>query len=121
MPTHRRLVGRIAVGLLLIVVAAACSHGPALNIEIDNTDGPKEVTVSVDSSAPTLRRGGDVKVAHGEGAGWSVPLGSSWEVKVDGKHVIGSGEALPFPRQGQDLTIRIRVARDGTVSLLDGP
>ena len=121
MPTHRRLVGRMTVGLLLVVVAAACSQGPDLNIDIDNTDGPKEVTVSVDSSAPTLRRGGDVKVLHGEGAAWSVPLGSTWEVKVDGKHVIGSGEVLPFPRDGQDLTIQMRVAPDGTVMLLDGP
>ena len=110
----------MTVGLLLILAAAACT-GPDLNIDIDNTDGPKEVTVSVDSSAPTLRRGGDVKVAHGEGAAWSVPLGSTWEVKVDGNHVIGSGEVLPFPRHGPDLTIQVRVAPDGTVMLLDGP
>ena len=50
-----------------------------------------------------------------------MPLGSTWEVKVDGKHVIGSGEVLPFPRDGQDLTIQMRVAPDGTVMLLDGP
>jgi hypothetical protein len=76
MPTHRRFVGRTAVGLLLIVVAAACSViGPELHVEIDNTDGPKEVTVIVDSSGPGVT-GGDVKVRHGEGAEWSVPLGS---------------------------------------------
>ena len=126
MPTHRQLVGRITVGLLLIVVAAACSRiGPQLHIDIDNTDGPKEVTVTVDSSGPGMTGGEDVKVLHGQGAEWSVPLASTWEVKVDGKHVIGSGDrtdlALPSPGQRQDLVISIRVARDGTVTLLDAP
>jgi hypothetical protein len=124
MPTHRQLVGRITVGLLLIVVAAACSRfGPDLHIAIDNTDGPKEVTVTVDSSGPGMTGGEDVNVPPRQGAEWSVPLGSTWEVKVDGKHVIGSGDrtdlALPSPGQRQDLMIRIQVAADGTVMLLD--
>jgi hypothetical protein len=54
-----------------------------------------------------------------------MPLGSTWEVKVDGKHVIGSddrtGLALPSAGHGQDLLISMRVARDGTVTLLDAP
>ena len=124
MPTHRQLVGRIAVGLLLIVMAAACNRlGPHLHIDIDNTDGPKDVAMTVDSFGPDLRNGEDVSVLAGNGAEWSVPLGSTWEVKVDGKHVIGSGDrtdlALPSPGQRQDVTITIRVAADGTVMLLD--
>ena len=124
MPTNRRLVGRTIAGLLLIVMAAACSViGPDLHIAIDNADGPKEVTVTVDSPDPRMTAGGDVKIPHGQGAEWSVPLGSTWEVKVDGKHVIGSGDrtdlALPSPGQRQDLMIRIQVAADGTVMLLD--
>jgi hypothetical protein len=126
MTPHRQLVGRIAVRLLLIVVAAACSVvGPDLHIAIDNTDGPKEVTVTVDSSGPGMTGGEDVSVLAGNGAEWSVPLASTWEVKVDGKHVIGSGDrtdlALPSPGQRQDLLIQMRVARDGTVTLLDAP
>lgn len=124
MPTHRQFVGRTTVGLLFIVMAAACSVvGPDLHIAIDNTDGPKEVTVTVDSSGPGMTGGEDVNVLVGNGAEWSVPLGSTWEVKVDGKHVIGSGDrtdlALPSPGQRQDLMIRIQVAADGTVTLLD--
>ena len=50
-------------------------------------------------------------------------LGSTWDIKVDGKHVIGSGDrtdlALPSPGQRQDVTICIRVAADGTVKLVD--
>ena len=127
MATHRQLVGRITVGLLLVVMAAACSKfGPQLAIQVDNFDGPMEVTVTVDSSGRPARTGGeDVVIHHGEGAAWSVPLGSTWEVKVDGKHVIGSGDptglALPSAGQGQDLLIQLRVARDGTVTLLDAP
>jgi hypothetical protein len=125
MPTHRRLVGPITVGLLLIAVAAACSRfGPQLRIAIDNSDGPNEVAVTVNSSDPRLTGGEDVHVRHGEGAEWSVPLGSTWEVKVDGKHIVGSGDrtdaALPSPGQGEDVTISIRVAEDGTPRLLDG-
>jgi hypothetical protein len=126
MPTHRHLVGRITEGLLLIVMAAACSRsGPQLNIEIDNTGGPKEVTVTIDSSNPRMTGGEEVKVLLGEGAAWSVPLGSTWEVRVDGKHVIGSGDrtdpAPPSSGQRQDVSIPMRVAADGTVILLDGP
>jgi hypothetical protein len=123
MPTHRRLVGRTAVVVLLIVVASACSVGPDLHIAIDNTAGPTEVTVTVDSSGPGMTGGEDVHVLAGNGAEWSVPLGSTWEVKVDGIHVIGSGDqtdlALPSPGQRQDLTILIQVAVDGTVMLRD--
>jgi hypothetical protein len=126
MTTHRQLVGRIAVGLLLIVVAAGCSRfGPQLHVDVDNTGGPREVTVTVDSSGAGRTGGEDVVILHGEGAAWSVPLGSTWEVKVDGKHVIGSGDrtdlALPSSGQRQDLPISLRVARDGTVTLLDAP
>ena len=59
-----------------------------------------------------------------EGAAWHVPLGSTWEVKIDGKHVIGSDDqagALPSPGQQQDVTVSMRVDADGTVRLLDGP
>lgn len=126
MATQRRVIGRITVGLLLVVVAAACGRiGPRLHVDIDNTEGPKKVTVTVDSSGPGRTGGEEVVVLHGEGAAWSVPLGSTWEVKVDGRHVIGSGDrtdhTLPAPGQQQDLLITIRVARDGTVTLLDAP
>jgi len=126
MSAHRQLVGRIVVALLLVVMAAACSRfGPQHQIDVDNTDGPKKVTVTVDSSGPGRTGGEDVVILHGEGAAWSVPLGSTWEVKVDGKHVIGSGDptdlALPSPGQRQDLQISLRVAGDGTVTLLDTP
>lgn len=46
---------------LLIVVATGCGLiGPDLHIAIDNTDGPKEVTVTVDSSGPGMIGGEDV-------------------------------------------------------------
>jgi hypothetical protein len=126
MSTHRQIIGRITVGLLLIMAAAACSRfGPQLSIDVDNTDGPKKVTVTVDSSGSGRPGGEDVVIRHGEGAAWSVPLGSTWEVKIDGRHVIGSGDrtdlALPSPDQEQDVLITMRVARDGTVTLLDAP
>ncbi len=123
MTTHRQIVGRITVGLLLIVMAAACSKfGPQLTISVHNTAGPKEVTVTVDSSGPGMTSGEDWEILDGERLELSVPLGSTWEVKVDGKHVIGSGDptgALPSPGQGRDVTICIRVAADGTVKLVD--
>lgn len=124
MPTHRQFVRRTIAGLLLVVMAAACNvFGPDLHIAIDN-DSPEEVTVTVDSSAD-MTRGEDVKVPHDQGAEWSVPLGSTWEIKVDGKHVVGSGDrtdpAQPSPGPRQDLVISIRVASDGTVMLLDAP
>ena len=122
MPTHRQLVGRITVGLLFIVIAAACSmFGPDLHIDIQN-DGQKAVTVTVDSSAPGRKSGDEgVSVPPGTGVEWSEPLGSTWEVKVDGKHVIDSGDqtvlALPSPGPGQDVTVSIRIDADGTVKL----
>lgn len=126
MATHRQLVGRITVGLLLIVMAAACSRfGPQLTISVHNTAGPKEVTVTVDSSGQGKTGGEDFAILDGERFEATMPLGSTWEVKVDGKHVIGSGDrtdlALPSAGRGQDLLISMRVARDGTVKLLDAP
>jgi hypothetical protein len=106
------------VGLLLIVVATGCSlTGPDLHIAIDKTDGPKEVTVTVDSSGPGMIGGEDVNVPRGHGVEWSVPLGLTWKVKVDGKHVNGSDDrtdlALPSPGQRQDSMINIQVAAGG--------
>jgi hypothetical protein len=126
MATHRQLVGRITVGLLLIVMAAACSRfGPQLTISVHSTAGPKEVTVTVDSSGPDKTGGEDFVVLDGERFEVTMPLGSAWEVRVDGKHVIGSGDrtglALPSAGQGQDQLISMRVARDGTVTLQDAP
>jgi hypothetical protein len=122
MPTHRQFIGRTTAGLLFIVMAAACSvFGPELHIDLDNTGGPKEVTVTVDSSGPGMTSSEDANVPPRQGVGWSQPLGSTWEVKVDGKHVIGSGDrtdlALPAPGQRQDVTISIRLARDGAVTV----
>jgi hypothetical protein len=124
--THLQLVGRITVGLLLIVMAAACSKlGPQLTISVHNTAGPKEVTVTVDSSGPDKTGREDLALLDGERLEVTMPLESTWEVKVDGRHVIGSDDrtdlALPSPGQGQDLLISMRVARDGTVTLLDAP
>jgi hypothetical protein len=125
MANRRQLVGRIAVGLLLMVAAAACSRfGPQLYVDVDNTDGPKQVTVTVDSSGAGRTGGEDVVIHQREGAAWHVPLGSTWEVKVDGKHLIGPDDrtdALPSPGQQQDVTVSIRVDADGTVRLLDAP
>ena len=124
MRTQRQLVGRITLGLLLIWVAAACGKfGPQLAIDVDNSDGPMQVTVDVDSSGMGMTRDEDVVLEHGVGSGWSVPLGSTWEVKIDGKHVIGSGDrpdlAQPSPGQRQDVRVNIRLARDGTPALLE--
>ena len=122
MTTHRQLVGRITMGLLLIVMAAACDRfGPQLNIDIEN-EGPKKVTMTFDSPG----RGEEVTVLpRGTGMAWSEPLPSTWEVRIDGKHVIGSDDrtdlALPSPGQRQDVMIRIQVDADGTVRLLDAP
>ena len=96
-----------------------------LSIGVDNTEGPKTVTVTVDSSGPGMTGGEDVIVAYREGAGRSVPLGSTRQVKVDGKHVIGSddptGFALRQTSHGRTRRPPLRVARDGTVTLLDAP
>ena len=124
MPSQQQLVGRIACGLLLIVTVAACKLlGPELNISVEN-EGRGEVTVTVESSGPGMSGGEDVVIHHGEGAAWSVPLASTWEVKVDGKRVVGSGDrtdlALPSPGHGQDVNICIRIVPDGTVELYDG-
>ena len=123
MRTRRQLVGRLTAGLLLLVVAAACGKfGPQLAIDIDNSDGPRQVTVNVDSSGMGMRDE-DVVIEHGVGSGWSVPLGSTWEIKIDGKHVIGSDDrpdlALPSSGQRQDVRVNIRLARDGTPALLE--
>ena len=61
MPAHRRLVGRTAVGLVLIVMAAACSaSGPTdygdLRAVIDNASA-RDVVVSVNSSGPGMKGG----------------------------------------------------------------
>jgi hypothetical protein len=124
-PTHRQLVGRTTMGALFMVMASACSaFGPDLHISIDNA-GPKEVTVTFDSSGPRTIGGPNVMVlARNTGMEWSEPLPSTWEVQVDGIHVVGSDDrtgALPPPGQRQDVLIEIEVAKDGTVRLLDAP
>jgi len=104
------------------VIAAACSlFGPDLNIDIQN-EGRKDLTVTVDSSGWGQKSGGEaVSVPPGTGVAWSAPLGSTWEVKVDGKHVIGSGDqtvlALPSPGQGQDVTVSTRFDADGSMTV----
>ena len=125
MSSQQQRVGRIALGLLLIVTVAACSAlGPDLNIGIDNTGGPREVTVTVDSSGAGTTDGEAVHVPVGQGAAWKVPLGPTWEVKIDGKHVIGSGDPTGFTLSSdgpwQDVSICVRVAGEGTVQLYDG-
>ena len=125
MTTRRKLVVRVTVGLFLIVVAAGCSRiGPQLRIGIDNTEGPKTVTVTVDSSGAGTTGGEAVHVPPGQGAAWKVPLASTWEVKVDGRHVIGSDDRTGFTLSSdgpwQDVMICVRVAREGTVQLYDG-
>ena len=123
MPTHRQFVGRTTVGLLFIVMAAACSvFGPDLHIDIQNK-GPKEVTVTFDLPGRGWKSGGEdvIVLRNNERVEMSAPLPSTWEVKVDGKHVIGSGDgavlALPSPGQGQDVMISIRVAADGSMTV----
>lgn len=123
MRTRCRPAALIAMALLLIVVAGACKLvGPHLSIDVDNTGGPQEVTVTVDSGrGPPYD--GDTKVPPGQGSSWSVPIGSTWEGRVDGRHLIGSGDRadLPPPPPGPwpDLVISIRVNPDGTAELLD--
>jgi len=124
MHAHRQLAGRAIAGLLLILVVAACSRfGPHLRIGIDNTDGPRAVTVTVESSGPGASSSEDVNVRQRQGVAWSEPLASTWEIKVDGQHVIGSSDptdlVLPSPGQGQDVMVCITVAADGTVRLGD--
>jgi hypothetical protein len=126
MATHRQLAGRITVGLLVIVLAAACSRfGPQLSIIVHSTAGPREVTLTVEESGLGSRGSEDFAVLDGERLEVTVPLGSTWEVTVDGRHAIGSGDraglALPSAGQGQDVVISMRVARDGTVQLVDAP
>ena len=127
MPTHRQLFGRTAVGVLFIAMAAACSvFGPTdygdLHAAIDNAS-PKDVAVTVTSSGPGMTGGGQVNALPGSSTESIVPLASTWEVQVDGRHIIGSGDrtdlALPSPGRRQDLMIRIQVAADGTATLLD--
>jgi hypothetical protein len=124
MPSQHQPVGWITVGLLVIVVAAGCSQfGPQLNIDVEN-EGLAKVTVTVDSSGPGRTDGEDVVIPHGEGSAWSVPLGSTWEIRINGKHVIGSGDqtdlAHPSPGHVQDVNICIRVTPDGALKLDDG-
>jgi hypothetical protein len=70
------------------MVAACGRFGPHLHVGIDNTGGPKEVAVTVDSSGAGMTGGEDVTVPAWQGAEWRVPLGSTWDVKVDGYPVI---------------------------------
>ena len=124
MPSQHQFVGQIAWGMLVIVTVAACKLlGPELNIGVEN-EGPGKVTVTVESSGPGMTGGEDVVIPHGQGSAWSVPLGSAWEIKVNGRHVIGSGDrterTLPSPGHRQDVNICIRVAPDGALELYDG-
>jgi hypothetical protein len=125
MPAQHQLVGRAAVGLLLIVMTGACSAlGPDLHVGIDNTAGPKSVTVTLDSSGPGSGRE-VVEILPGTGVSWRSPLATTWEVKVDGRHVIGSSDTTGFARSSdfpwQDVMIRMQIGRDGAVKLLDAP
>lgn len=122
MRSLRRHIVAATAGLLLTVGAAACDRfGPDLSIEIDNTAGATGVTVTVDSSG-SRRAGETVRIGGGTGAAWSVPLGATWEVKLEGKHLIGSGDrpdlALPSSGQQRDVRVLITVA-DTTVQRVE--
>jgi hypothetical protein len=113
------------VGLLLVVTAASCGlMGPDLSVDIQN-ESLNRVTMTFDSSSPgETGREEVIVLPSGHGVGWSEPLPATWEVKMDGKHVIGSDDrtgALPSVGQRQDVTISIRIDPDGTVRLLDAP
>jgi len=129
--THPRLVLRTSMGLLLIlagiVTVTACkAMGPTdygdLRFAIDNASATA-VAVTTTSSGPGVTSAGTTSAVPGDSLEVVVPLATTWEVKIDGKHVIGSGDrtdlALPSPGQRQDLLIHIQVAADGTVTLLD--
>jgi hypothetical protein len=113
----------IAAGLLIASAAEGCwRFGPDLSIGVDNTVGPRPVTVTVDSSAE-VRPDGPIDVAPGTGAAWSVPLGSTWQIRIDGKPVIGSADrpdlALGAPGRAGDVRVEIRIDGDGTVTIVD--
>lgn len=116
----RRLIGRSVAGLLLIEMAAACSHlGPELAVQVQN-DGRESVALTVAPSGTTTTAGETVRVPVGTGAGWSVPLTSTWEVRLDGRRVIGAGDRadlLPSPNRRQGVRVVIRIMPDGTVDL----
>jgi hypothetical protein len=113
----------IATGLLIASVAGGCwRFGPELSIGVDNTGGPRPVTVTVDSSA-SRRPNGPIDLAPGSGVAWSEPLGSRWEIRIDGKPVIGSADrpdlALGAPGRAGDVRVEIRIDGDGTVTIVD--
>jgi hypothetical protein len=116
------------VGMLLVVslIAAACGAvGPTdfgdIRVAVDNAS-PNVVTVGVTSSGLGQTGGGDAPVTTGSGAEIITPLAQTWEVKLNGKRILGSGDradlALPPAGQRRDLLVQIRVAPDGTVTLM---
>lgn len=111
--------------VLIALIAAACSaKGPTdfgdIRVAVDNA-GPNVVTVAATSSGPGISGNGDTTVEARSSAELILRLAERWEVKVDGKRILGSGDradlALASGGERRDLIIQIKVAPDGTATL----
>ena len=115
----------VALLVLVAVIAAACAaKGPGdfgdIRVIVDNA-GPNTVTVAATSSGPGITGNGDTTVEVGSRAELILRLAERWEVKLDGKRILGSGDradlALPSAGERRDLVIEIKIAPDGTTTL----
>jgi hypothetical protein len=123
-----RPAGASILILALAVIVAACGpgaiSGPAdlgdLRVSVDNRS-TLPVVVRASTAGEGLQGGGDTTIEPRAGGELISRLAAQWEVAIQGRHLLGSGErpelALVAGAARQDLLIEVIVAPDGSISL----
>jgi hypothetical protein len=120
----------LLLAVALVLVACGGPGGPSgitgpadlgdLRVSVDNRSA-LPVVVRASTAGEGLQGGGDTTIHPKAGGELISRLAAQWEVAIQGRHLLGSGErpelAVVAGAARRDLLIEVIVAPDGSVTL----